>query len=76
MPERLQINIRIDAATEQRVEALSRELSLPRGSVVRLAIAEYARQRGIHVPAEQAPAAERQPRRRKSTPEGQDKAAA
>ncbi len=59
MPERLQINIRIDEATEQRLELLSRELSIPRASVVRLAIAEFARQRGVTVPAEQAPAAKK-----------------
>jgi predicted transcriptional regulator len=55
MAERLQINIRIDEATEQRLELLARELSIPRASVVRLAIAEFARQRGVTVPAEQAP---------------------
>ena len=59
MAERLQINIRIDEATEQRLELLSRELSIPRASVVRLAIAEFAKQRGVKVPAEQAPTAKR-----------------
>lgn len=53
MPERLQINIRIDEATEQRLQALTRQMSIPRSSVVRLAIAELAKQRSVKVPAEE-----------------------
>ena len=49
MAERLQLNVRIDRATSERLIALSRRLSLSHGAVVRLAVARLAQSEGIEI---------------------------
>jgi antitoxin component of RelBE/YafQ-DinJ toxin-antitoxin module len=52
MAERLQLNVRIDRATSDRLNALSKRLSLSNGAVVRLAVARMAQAEGIDIEAE------------------------
>jgi antitoxin component of RelBE/YafQ-DinJ toxin-antitoxin module len=51
MAERSQLNVRIDKATSDRLNALARRLSLSQGAVVRLAVARMAQGEGIEIEA-------------------------
>jgi len=53
MARRQQLNVRIDDATVWRLEQLSRRLSIPEASLVRLAIARLAQLEGIGDPPEE-----------------------
>lgn len=47
MADRLQLNVRMDDATDRRLAALAAKLELPRAFVVRRAIRELAEREGV-----------------------------